>query len=743
VRITCKISVITFAAWLLTGIPALCGAQPPPLEIYGVPPIHKLTREEAPGAEWLKGKAVLSCARNESESFQVVVRARELEDGLAVAVGEMHGPNGALIPTGAFRVHRVEWVDINAPVRPDEPSTNPDFQPDPLPPVDPANDVFTVEPGKNLVFWVTVAVRDEMRPGSYHGEIKIHRQSSAAAALALELNVRRFALPRRPILQSLIGLADGNIYRAHGCKTPEEKEKVIRLFLEEYIRARLSPFLYAPGTMAFNPLPGGAIRWRFVKGGDGEPTGEVKLDFTGFDREGEYYLDQREAFSAFNFAPYLEAAGGPFGKQERVLRFSDGNGTVIESRNADGSLNPVFDQAVTAVFRGIAGNLGEKGWLDRAIYYVADEPASDDAPALKEICELVRRADPRIRTALTYDPASRTRLAELEENGRSLISVWIPYCTDYKEDVASDQRSKGADYWLYDISTTALISSSGQTNRSIFWDVWRRNASGYLYYLATWWGREATPWERPNFVLPGINYRYRHGNGYFFYPPLKRGDPERPILDHVVPSIRWELMREGAEDYDYLRMLEGLVSRAERQNLPAAAQGREALAAARVLAEAIGGVSSSYEIHDLKFKQTPGWSAALDQGFLINEGGKRTDLPIEVQTMLPDGPYELSLLAYDDSGYRGRPYSRFLLDGRPYATAASSLKSAVDVSAGLVQVRERKCAFTLSSVDENFGVIIYRIRFKRAIQDAPGLLYGTRATVAEAIESLQTALEEG
>ena len=69
----------------------------------------------------------------------------------------------------------------------------------------------------------------------------------------------------------MIDFSDGNIFRAHGAKTPEEKEKIIRLYFEEYIRARLSPFLYAPGTMAFNPLPDGAIRWEFVKDAQGQP----------------------------------------------------------------------------------------------------------------------------------------------------------------------------------------------------------------------------------------------------------------------------------------------------------------------------------------------------------------------------------------------------------------------------------------------------------------------------------------
>jgi hypothetical protein len=725
----------------LAGLSALCVAAPS-LEVYGVPPICKLTRDATPSVEWHKGRVDLDCARNESEAFQVVIRASGAAGDLAIQVGELRGPGGAAIGAQSVRVYKAEWVDINAPYEPDKPSDKPNPQPDPLPPVDLATDRFAAEPGENLVFWVAVAVPQDARPGPYRGEVTVLQGDSPATSLAVRLRVRGFALPKRPILQSMIGFSDGNIYKAHGCKTAEDKEKVIRLYFDEYIRARLSPFLYAPGTMAFNPLPDGAIKWEFALGADGKPTGEATLDFTGFDREGAYYLDQRDAFSAFNVAPYLWSQREVEGKKEIYLRFADAKGTVVERLNPDGSPNPAFDQLVENVFRGIAEHLAEKGWLDRAVYYVTDEPSDDDTPALMEICRLIRQADPRLRTALTYDPANRPRLAELVDGGRSLISIWVPYCTMYREDVAAEQRAKGAEYWLYDVSTNCLISHSGQQNRAMFWTVWQRNANGYLYYLSTWWGREATPWDRPSFMLPEFTYKYRQGDGYFFYPPLRTYDPPTPILDHVVPTIRWELMREGAEDYDYLRMLEGLVKQAKERNLPAAEPGRRALATAHALAESMAGAATTYGIRDLTFEAAEGWTFGLEEGWLDHAGGKRTDLPIDVKTALPDGRYELVVNAYDDSEYRGKPYSRFLVDGRPYATSGSGVKGAENVEAGTVEVRGGACKFTLSSVDDEYGVIVYRVGLKRLVEEATGGLYAVRAQVADAIEALQAGLGE-
>lgn len=705
------------------------------VDVYGVAPINKLTREQAPSSGWRAGSMDLECARNEGESVQVVLRSDQPVTGLAVNVGEFRGPEGAVLGAESLRSYRVEWVDINAPFDLNESSENPDFQPDPLPPVDLSTARFDLTSGQNLILWLTVSVPEDARPGIYRAGLEVLDGADRVGELALNLRVRDFALPKRPILQSMVGMATANIYKAHGCKTKEDQERIIRLYFDEYARARLSPFLYAPATQAFSPLPDAAIKWTFVTGEDGKPTGEVELDFTGFDREGELYLNQREAFSAFNFAPYFWARREKDGKKEMYLRAGDGK-VGIERRNPDGSVNPVFDQVFINLFRGIAQHLDEKGWLDRAIYYVTDEPGEDDTPAIKEICELVRQADPRIRTSLTYDPANRPRLAELVEEGKSLVSVWIPYCSMYREEVAADQRSKGAEYWLYDVSSAALIGHSGQTNRAIMWDVWRRDAHGYLYYLSTWWGRQASPWERPNFLLAEFTYRYRQGDGFFFYPPLRKGEPEEPILDYVVPTIRWELLREGAEDFDTLRILEARLAANPGANPEAVAKAKQALEDARALADTIGTSAESHGIRDLKFPETEGWSFGLEEGWLHHQGGKRSDLPVELKTGLPDGEYLLTLNVYQDGAYRGKPYSRFLVDGRPYATGKESVKTGVQVSCGMVQVRDGRANFTLSSMDEESGVILYRVALRPFVH-APGTgIYAVRTALAEAIESL-------
>lgn len=707
----------------------------PQVEAYGVPATSKVRREQAPGPDWSPGKVHIECARNELESFQVVFRSGRPVGDLRLELGELRARSGQSLPADRFEVRKVEWVDLNAPFDPKEASARPNCLPDPLAPVEPATERFGLEPGRNLALWITLSVPEDAAPGEYAGEVRLQAEGKTLAAVAIRTRVFSFALPQRPTLQSMVGLSAANIYKAHGCRTAEEKERIVRRYFDEYIRARLSPFLYAPGTIAFNPLPGGAIAYEFVKDSAGKFTGEVRLDFTGFDAAGREYLDRRQAFNGFNFAPYLWARKEKHGKHDVFLRMADSRGNVVLGRNDDGSPNPLFERVVVGFFRQAARHMAERGWLERSVYYVTDEPAESDTESIGTICRLVRKADPRIRTAVTYDPANRPRLAELVENGRSLVSIWIPVCTLYRQDVADAQRKLGAEYWLYDVKEFCLISHSGLQNRGAFWNIWRRNAHGYLYYLSTYWGREATPWDRPNFLLPGVTYRYRHGDGYFFYPPTRQLEAKSPIFDRVVTSIRWELMREGVEDYEYLRKLEGLVAQMNKR--PEAVEAaRKALAEAGQLAEGLGG-STNYTIGAMELEKDPAWSWSTEMSWLTARPGSTTPLAIRFKTGLPDGQYDLWLRVYDARSHRGREYSHWRANGQAYASSGEDLQGPMNVASGRVDVRGGACSFTLTPGEGLCGVVLYGVGLSRTAGGKTADLYAIRRRIGEEIERLK------
>jgi hypothetical protein len=55
----------------------------------------------------------------------------------------------------------------------------------------------------------------------------------------------------------------------------------------------------------------------------------------------------------------------------------------------------------------------------------------------------------------------------------------------------------------------------------------------------------------------GDKRAWGNGDGRFIYPPLAAADanPAEPVLEGPVDSIRWEMLRDGIEDYEYLAIL--------------------------------------------------------------------------------------------------------------------------------------------------------------------------------------------
>ena len=121
---------------------------------------------------------------------------------------------------------------------------------------------------------------------------------------------------------------------------------------------------------------------------------------------------------------------------------------------------------------------------------------------------------------------------------------------------------------------TIILDSPSVETRVLPWICRRMGATGMVYWCVNYW-HLSDPWVDP-MTWPGQN-----GNGSLYYP-----GPAGPVA-----SIRLEALRDGMEDYDYLRMAEesGMgeaVSRAVGAVAPSAweyARDPEALLAAREL----------------------------------------------------------------------------------------------------------------------------------------------------------------
>ena len=85
----------------------------------------------------------------------------------------------------------------------------------------------------------------------------------------------------------------------------------------------------------------------------------------------------------------------------------------------------------------------------------------------------------------------------------------------------------------------------GLNSRALFWQQYRYEVTGFLYWCSNCWLSMPDPWENTDTFANDI-----HGDGILFYPGTKVG------INGPVTSLRMKIIRDGIEDIDLLTLAE-------------------------------------------------------------------------------------------------------------------------------------------------------------------------------------------
>ncbi|MBN2269357.1 MAG: DUF4091 domain-containing protein [Sedimentisphaerales bacterium] len=216
-------------------------------------------------------------------------------------------------------------------------------------------------------------------------------------------------------------------------------------------------------------------------------------------------------------------------------------------------------------------HLAQTNLLDEAYVYWFDEPSPDQYAFVMNGFEKLKRYCPRIPRMLTEQP--EPQLA----GGPNIYCVVSEL---YRHDAAEQRRKFGDKFWWYVCTgpkapyCTLFIDHPGTEMRIWLWQTWQRNIEGILVWETNYWtssvaypDQPQNPYEDPmgwvsGYSTPqGEKRPWGNGDGRFIYPPVAAADaqPAQPVLDGPVDSIRWEMLRDGLEDYEYLAMLKRLL----------------------------------------------------------------------------------------------------------------------------------------------------------------------------------------
>jgi hypothetical protein len=302
---------------------------------------------------------------------------------------------------------------------------------------------------------------------------------------------------------------------------------------------------------------------------------QVKLDFTAWDKAMERAIDGYH-FNSFRLGiPGM--GGGTFHARHEpeLLGFSEDA--------------PHYQTLFQNYCSQMQEHLRRKGWLDEAFVYWFDEPDPKDYAFVSNGFAKLKAAAPDINRMLTE---------QVEPALLGGPNIWCPVSNAYRHEPAEERRTHGEKFWWY-ICTgpkapycTLFIDHPGTELRVWLWQTWQRRIDGILVWETNYWTSSAAypdrehpqnPYEDPmgwtsGYSTPaGEKRAWGNGDGRFIYPPVEAADahPGRPILEGPVDSIRWEMLRDGIEDYEYLVMLKRLME-VKHSQLDAAQRGQYA-----------------------------------------------------------------------------------------------------------------------------------------------------------------------
>jgi len=297
---------------------------------------------------------------------------------------------------------------------------------------------------------------------------------------------------------------------------------------------------------------------------------KVTVDFSEFDRGGRRILDEL-GFNSYNLP--LEGLGtGSFYSSQKGIFCGFRQGT------------PEYDALLSQYLKQVESHLAAKGWLGREYIYWFDEPDPKDYPFVREGMLNIRKNAPRLTRFIT-EHRPGPEIMDVSEIGCTIFHRVDPLAV-------AELAPKGREFWTYLCTApqspwvSLFIDHPAVNLRMWLWMSYKWGLKGILVWRADYWnsptlfpaGVLQNPWQDPMSYTVGYGVPYGqvshwgNGDGRFLYPPNR--DPGRDKTKYLcgpVDSVRWEVLREGIEDYEYLVLLEKAV---------AAAKGRPKLRAA-------------------------------------------------------------------------------------------------------------------------------------------------------------------
>ena len=507
------------------------------LSLAWLSPLTKATPTGWPvGLKAGDGAVHLDSAKNERESFQLVLGAKRDLNNVTVGVSDFVlrssgkldsavGSGDARIPSAAVTVREVKFVPVSGVknLRMNR------LHPDPVVPFS----AGTASAGTNMIVLVTVKTPAEAKAGEYMAMATIRADGIDPVTIPIRLRVRNFALPDTAFLKSYFYLSPDGFGGSYKQFDARPMGVIYDDFYGLYRELRFT------GNQA---MPRPSPKWKNENGHI------VVTDWSPYDDEIERLTGK------FNFSTFPVPFVGMLGDNSGWFKGGRGekkspSGRMVGTGPRKTPFGGYFDDAegqryVIEALTQFAAHAKEKFPGAMFCWYIYDEPPYSVMDVLPKMLKTYVDALKDIKFLIVSTPNAD----RLERYGIRVAG--------FGPSTVNPQIRNFDATWYYQYPAT-ITDGNYLRNRFFPWQVYQGDGEGVLLWNVVFYGnpnskkrgrKSGNPWQNPASA-------YENAGTTVFYPP-------RPGTgEGVVPSIRAINIGDAIDDFDYLKLYEAKVGR--------------------------------------------------------------------------------------------------------------------------------------------------------------------------------------
>ena len=466
----------------------------------------------------------LAAARNEWESFQILVRCDTPVGGVNVEAGDLVGPDGAVLAADDARLFRQHQLELTEGTFRNDAFT-PGWYPDPLIPLrhpvtgEPLTGgrlvavPFDLPAGQTHGFWVDVHAPATAKPGEYRGTYRVTGEGGRVVEIPVSLSVWDFELPRVSTFQTALGSPAAQMrgyyrQRAKDGKEPEPSDwdAVDRQCAEMLSRHRINA----------TPPPGSLV-----------PVAQP---------DGTFHIPEEQVAALGRFVDQYHAGALQIVHPSSAVRDPDAERDKLHAWLA------AWDRAAAELER------------PQVVFftYLLDEPNDEEAYRyVQQWGRAIREAKSVVKILVVEQTWTQD---EAWGDLYGAVDIWCPLFSLFEPASAAKRQALGETVWTY----TALCQGDKTPwwhidfpllhYRVPAWIAWRYRIRGLLYWGdMSFWQQVEDPWTDPKTLdrRDGRKDPLYNGEGTIVYPGRAVG------YDGIAPSLRLKALRDSIEDYQY------------------------------------------------------------------------------------------------------------------------------------------------------------------------------------------------